>query len=252
MGKVSAILNQASQLDTATVRVQEIRVHVRDEQSDFEINVERSQALCEMVLGSTTVGNMAVGNMAAGPLELSVTFISLAVMTELNEQHMGTAGPTDVLAFPLEAGQLRTGQPEAGQPGAGPSEIGRPEIRPEIRAGLGPEASSARRPPVLLGDIVVCPSVAHNNAGARVCGAPASVAQASGALAAGAQATGAQASPPADPFVAEIDTLVVHGLLHLLGMDHAEAHEAELMFAQQAEHLNAFWRCQSGPGEPAR
>ena len=36
---------------------------------------------------------------------------------------------------------------------------------------------------------------------------------------------------------AEIDMLVVHGLLHLLGYDHAELEEAERMFARQAELL---------------
>ena len=36
----------------------------------------------------------------------------------------------------------------------------------------------------------------------------------------------------------EIDMLLVHGLLHLLGYDHAEAADAEKMFARQAEILN--------------
>ncbi len=35
----------------------------------------------------------------------------------------------------------------------------------------------------------------------------------------------------------EIETLLVHGLLHLLGYDHAESCQAEVMFARQAEML---------------
>lgn len=38
----------------------------------------------------------------------------------------------------------------------------------------------------------------------------------------------------------EVDMLLTHGILHLLGYDHAEPEEAEKMFARQAELLNMF------------
>lgn len=63
--------------------------------------------------------------------------------------------------------------------------------------------------PRLLGDIVICPAVVH-----------------------------AQAP---DDTVAEMALMVVHGVLHILGMDHAESDEAALMKAAEKRHL-AAWR----------
>jgi len=71
----------------------------------------------------------------------------------------------------------------------------------------------------LAGDIVVCPAVAAVNAEA---------------------AKGSR--PGHDGSVsAEIDLLVVHGVLHLLGMDHAEPTEAAAMRARETEHLRRLW-----------
>ena len=46
-----------------------------------------------------------------------------------------------------------------------------------------------------------------------------------------------QASERGADLDSEIDVLLVHGLLHLLGHDHAEPEEAEAMFARQTELL---------------
>lgn len=46
-----------------------------------------------------------------------------------------------------------------------------------------------------------------------------------------------QAREQGKPLEAEIDMLVTHGLLHLLGYDHSEPVEAERMFARQNELL---------------
>ncbi|WP_419841367.1 rRNA maturation RNase YbeY [Candidatus Poriferisodalis sp.] len=74
---------------------------------------------------------------------------------------------------------------------------------------------------VLVGDVVVCPAVAASNA-----------------------ASGIGARSGHDGSVAaEIDLLIVHGVLHLLGMDHADAAEAAAMQARETAHLRRWWRC---------
>lgn len=67
--------------------------------------------------------------------------------------------------------------------------------------------------PVLLGDVVVCPAVAECNARAQ--------------------------SRSTDD---ELALLVVHGVLHVLGMDHAEPDEAAAMQAVERDQLAHFHR----------
>ncbi len=78
-----------------------------------------------------------------------------------------------------------------------------------------------RAGPVLTGDVIVCPAVAASNAPA-----------------------GTRSRPGHDGSItSEIDVLVVHGVLHLLGMDHAEPDEAAAMRARESEHLRSLWSC---------
>jgi probable rRNA maturation factor len=112
--------------------------------------------------------------------ELSLSFVDDDTMAELNQRHLGGHGPTDVLAFPLDADVDDDGD----------------------RPGGGGDM------PVLLGDVVVCPAEAGRNAAAR--------------------------SVSIDD---ELALLVVHGVLHILGMDHAEPDEAAVMQAAEREHL---------------
>jgi probable rRNA maturation factor len=67
--------------------------------------------------------------------------------------------------------------------------------------------------PYLLGDVVICPAVAARNAAAH-----------------------------AATLEDETALLVVHGLLHLLGMDHGEDSEAEQMERREQELLARFHR----------
>jgi probable rRNA maturation factor len=70
------------------------------------------------------------------------------------------------------------------------------------------DAEETPEPTRLLGDVVICPAVAARNAPAH---------------------TGT--------YEDEVALLVVHGVLHVLGMDHAEADEAAAMRERERFHL---------------
>ncbi len=152
-------------------------VHVVDEQDDVQFDAARYERLARSVLDDQGINQAS---------ELSVLFVSSEVIADLNEQHMGHIGPTDVLAFPID------------------EDVTQPQ--PENDA------------PLLLGDVVVCPSVAATNCSTNKNSYP------------GHQGT----------VTDEMDLLVVHGILHVLGMDHAEAEEQRDMQELERVHLTAF------------
>lgn len=84
------------------------------------LNTERWAALAAAVLRDEGV--------ASG--ELGLRFVDAGPMAELNAAHMGASGPTDVLAFPIDAGDGADG------------------------------AAHPSGPAQLLGDVVVCPTYA--------------------------------------------------------------------------------------------
>ena len=57
----------------------------------------------------------------------------------------------------------------------------------------------------------------------------------------------AQAAAGGHPLTAELQLLVVHGMLHLLGYDHAEDAEKAAMWAAQAEILQLLGSSITGP-----
>ena len=157
-------------------------VFVADEQAAAPVEVEALSRLAEGVLREEGV---------RGASELSLFFIDETAMAELNEKFMGSTGPTDVLAFPID-----DDMPEGGRsPDAGSSGPDRPPI----------EASEV---PLLLGDVLVCPAVARRNA-----------------------------EEHGRTLRDELALLVVHGILHVLGTDHAEEEEAKVMQARERELL---------------
>ncbi|MGA8211846.1 MAG: rRNA maturation RNase YbeY [Nocardioidaceae bacterium] len=119
--------------------------------------------------------------------ELCVKLVDEATIAELNERWMDKSGPTDVLAFPMD----------------------------ELRPGLVNEEPEEG----VLGDLVLCPSIAER-----------------------------QAREAGHATTAEVQLLTVHGILHLLGYDHAEPQEHAEMFGLQARLLAEWGR--EGPGGP--
>ena len=158
---------------------------VADEQSVEPVDTVRLLKLAENVLRAQGV---------RGDAELSILFVDEEAIAELNKRFLGKEGPTDVLAFPIDDDVYEGGRlPDSLGP-AGPAD----DIEPSDL-------------PTLLGDIVVCPSVARRNAPEH-----------------------------AGTYEDEMALLVVHGILHLLGMDHAEDEEAQAMERREQELLAQF------------
>ena len=122
--------------------------------------------------------------------EVSLIFLDEDSIADLNRRFLDGTGPTDVLAFPIDHEQPPGGRrPDSG--------------------GRGPGSPvDVSEPPTVLGDVVICPAVAAQNAAAR----------------------GIDVDD-------ELALLVVHGLLHLLGHDHAEPDETETMQRRERELL---------------
>lgn len=161
-------------------------VFVSDEQEDHPVDTQSALTLANAVLIAEKVGE---------DVEVSIMFVDELTITDLNERFMGKEGPTDVLSFPIDEGPPESGRiPDSG--GRGPGDTDEE-----------PEES-----PLLLGDVVICPSVAKKNAPEH-----------------------------AGTYENELALLLVHGLLHLLGMDHMEDDEAEAMEARERELLSEFY-----------
>lgn len=117
----------------------EPEVFCADEQTVVEVDVERWQRLAGAVL---------VDEGVRGGTELSIFFVTSADIADLNVEHMNEPGPTDVLSFPIDGGEVL-------EVVSGPTGASRgPDRSPPDRGDL----------PLLLGDIVICPEVAQAQA----------------------------------------------------------------------------------------
>ena len=164
----------------------DVEVYGANEQTGHDIDLGRWVALARNALHAEGV---------RGEAELSLLFVEEDVMAELNKRFMEVDGPTDVLAFPIDDPIEGGRWPDSGSTG--------PDREP-------PEIGEL---PMLLGDVVICPSVAAR-----------------------------QAPEHAGSFDDEIALLVVHGILHVLGHDHADPEETAAMQAKERELLDRFHR----------
>ena len=127
------------------------------------------------------LSRFVMDRMRVHPLaELCIKAVDEPTIAELNAKWMEKEGSTDVLAFPMD----------------------------ELRPGLVNEDPEEG----VLGDLVLCPSVAER-----------------------------QAVTAGHSTENEIELLTVHGILHLLGYDHADPEEHTVMFGLQADLLSS-WR----------
>lgn len=128
------------------------------------------------------VAQFALGKLDVHPgAELSMLIVDLETMSDLHVRWMDLPGPTDVMSFPMD--ELEPGgRPDSPEPG-----------------------------PSMLGDIVLCPEFAAE-----------------------------QAKAAGHSLEHELALLTVHGVLHLLGYDHAEPEEEKEMFALQNSLLEQW------------
>ena len=144
----------------------------------IDINNESGMAADEQ--GLVALARYALEQLRIHPqADLSILLVDETTMADYHERFMDLPGPTDVMSFPMD--ELR-------------------EPADDEEAPLG-----------LLGDIVLCPTVAARQA----------------------------AENGREPD-AEAEYLLIHGLLHLLGHDHAEPEEKAVMFGLN-DKIIAAW-----------
>ena len=157
----------------------------RPRAAEMTIEVANESGVTVDELALVSVSRFALDRMGINPMaELSLILMDVDAMSELHVKWMDEPGPTDVMSFPMD----------------------------ELDTARSPDEPGAA--PALLGDVVLCPAVALEQAG--------------------------QAGHSLDD---ELHLLTVHGILHLLGYDHAEPTEEREMFRLQNELLDA-WRDQ--------
>ncbi|GAB6280448.1 MAG: rRNA maturation RNase YbeY [Thermovirga sp.] len=152
------------------------------------------EVLVERLSGSLrpVIEELMIESNAGSPLPedvcISISLLEEDGIRDLNRSFLGEDSPTDVLSFPLHAGS-------------------------------GAFVIPADVPLLLLGDIVICPSMVRINAVASY-----------------------------HSFERELSLVIIHGLLHLFGMDHDTEDNKEAMWRSQERYWDTIEQALSPPG----
>ncbi len=122
--------------------------------------------------------------------DLSIIFVDPEPIADMHMRWMNLEGPTDVMSFPMD----------------------------ELRPGDGHTPVEG-----ILGDIVLCPWVAAQ-----------------------------QAAAAGHSTMEEMMLLTIHGILHLLGYDHVNHEQERQMFGLQRQLLLTFFALRQGAENPAQ
>ena len=146
--------------------------------------------------------------------DVSVVIADDEALLELNARHRGEASVTDVLSF----------SPHHAGPYMGDRRRPRTTTTADLDDGGGfPDFPTLDGQPEELGEVVISYEQAKR-----------------------------QARQARRPVAVEVETLVVHGVLHLLGYDHAEPDEEREMFALQEAALQRAGALAQAGAETAR
>jgi probable rRNA maturation factor len=164
-----------------------------------EVNNESGVPVDETALAQ--LGRFVLDALGIDPLaELSVVLVDAEAMSALHQQWMDLPGPTDVMAFPMDGAEAADARADRTDPSA-------------------PPATDEGVVEAMLGDVVLCPAVARE-----------------------------QAAAAGHSLESELHLLCTHGVLHLLGYDHGEPDESREMFELQRKLLQGWQVVRAGGG----
>jgi probable rRNA maturation factor len=181
-----------------------VSVFLANEQADHPVDEPALARLARLVMDAEGVDES----------EVSLLLVNRAVMTDLNGRYMGVDGPTDVLAFPIDGPSPASGPPDGP---VGPRGFAGDRVAGDEDDDLDLADEEDDDAPWLLGDVVLCPAYAAE-----------------------------QAARAGQSLEAELELLTVHGILHLCGFDHAEPRDEQTMRARTDELLGR-WRDRERP-----